>query len=487
MMDLDDLRTAINRGAVITYAGSLVGKLIVLGNTILLARLLAPEHFGLVALGLLVLSVSEAVTEAGPAAAIVWRSDASEETSAVALALSLLGAGLIAFVVVLTAPTLAQLFGEPDAAGVISAFALSILLSSPAAVFAGILQRRMAFGRRIVPEIARAVMKGAVGIPMAMAGFGVWSLVVAHISAVAVGLALTVWLAGWRPRLSLNTVIVRELLPYTLKIAAVGLLGVAMKKLDVVIIAMRFDATDLGYYTVAFTLVELAVMGICWSMSQSLFPALSAAGRTPERLQQALEGGMRALFIVTIPIAIGMAVLAEPFMLMVYGEKWAPAIPLVQILAFYGLIYALSFNLGDVYKATGRPGLLVWIGFANLLLAMPILIVGSHWGLVGVAAGQVVLAVLMSAIGWAVACRVTGIRINVLWNALWRPLFAATGAAAACLFVDGMATNGTAPPLRLFELGLLGLAVYCMLLLLVSTGLRDQIRARIRLRSGGSK
>ena len=474
MSEPERLNKAIRSGAAVSYSGFLAGKLISFVTMVVLARLLAPEDFGLVAIGFLVLAINEALTEAGAGAAIVWRQGNMDLTAAVSLTLSLILGAAMGLVVYLSADILAGFFSAPDSAGVIRAFAFCILLSSPSAVFSGILQRRMAFGRRIIPEISKAATKGIVGIPMALAGFGVWSLVYSHVLSIAIGLFLAVWLSGWRPRLSLDRAESRAILPYAMQIAAIGLMGVAIRKLDVVIVGYRFETEMLGHYTLAFSLIELVVLGICWSASQALFPALSQTVDDPQRLRQVFGRGLTLLLAVTLPVALGMALMAEPFILTVFGPKWAPAIPLMQILAFYALIYSMGFNLGDIYKATGRPHILTAINGANLVLAGPILLIGSQWGVAGIAAAQVVVACVISAINWVVAERVIGVGIGLLWTSVKRPLLATVGGGLLCLAADWMIGPAAAPALRLIVMCIGGIVGYGVLIVLLMPGLRPR-------------
>lgn len=460
---------AIRSGAMVSYFGFFAGKLIAFATMVVLARLLTPENFGLVAIGFLVLAINEALTEAGAGAVIVWRRGDLNVTAAVALSLSLASGAAMAGVVYLAAPMLAIFFKAPDVSGVIRAFAFCILLGSPSAVFSGILQRRMEFGRRIVPEIAKAVTKAIVGIPMALAGFGVWSLVYSHIASIAIGLILAMLLSGWRPRLSLDRSETKAILPYAVQIAAIGLLGVAIRKLDVAIVGYRFQTEMLGYYTLAFSLVELVVLGICWSASQALFPALSQSVDDVARLRQVFARGLTVLLAVTLPVAVGMALVAEPFILSVFGSKWASAVPLMQILAFYALIYSTGFNLGDIYKATGRPQVLTLIGAFNLVLAVPILLAGSLWGVAGIAGGQVLVACVISVVNWIVAGRLIGVGSDVLFSSLLRPFIATVGGALGCVTAGWAVQGNVSEPMRLVLMCLAGGLPYLMFLALLMT------------------
>ncbi|MFN4130478.1 MAG: lipopolysaccharide biosynthesis protein, partial [Paracoccaceae bacterium] len=461
-------------GAALSYGGFLSGKLISFLTMVVLARLLAPEDFGLVAIGFLVLAVNEALTEAGAGAAIVWRRGDLDATAAVALSLSLLSGAAMALVVYLSADRVAAFFAAPDSARVIRAFAFCILLSSPSAVFSGILQRRMAFGRRIIPEISKAATKAIFGIPLALAGFGVWSLVIGHVLSIAVGLGLAAWLSGWRPRLSLERAETLAILPYVLQTAAIGLLGMAIRKLDVVIVGYRFETEMLGHYTLAFSLIELVVLGICWSASQALFPALSQNVNDSARLHQVFSRGLSLLLAVTLPVAVGMALMAEPFILTVFGQKWAPAIPLMQILAFYALIYSAGFNLGDIYKATGRPQILTWISVFNLVLAVPILLAGSQWGVAGIACGQVAVACVITIVNWIVAGRLIGIGFGVLGTSVYRPLIATIGGAMACLAADWALGDAASPALRLIVMIAAGSMGYALLIFFLFPDIRHR-------------
>lgn len=452
----------IASGTAISYLGFFLGKIIVFLNTVVLARILLPEHFGLVAIGLLVLAVSETLAEAGTGAAIVWRRAEVVTVAPVALAVALIGATATTLTAILLAPQIADYFDAPEVVPIIRVLAVAALISTPTSVFTAILQSRMEFGRRLVTDTGKALTKGLVGIPLACLGAGAWSIVYGHLAGISVGLVLSWWFSGWKVRLGLQPEIVRQILPYGLQIAAVGLLGLAIRRLDVAIIGGQLTPTDLGYYTMAFSLIELSIMGLCWSASQAFFPALSGPARTREETAALFARGLSLLLAVTFPLAFGLAVLAEPIVLTVLGEKWRGAIQPMQILAFYALIFSAGFNLGDLYKATGRPGILTAINLVNLVIAVPLLVYASRGGLTGVALGQVGIAGVISLVNWAVAYRASGIGPTVLLRAVYAPLIAAGLASALCLALDRALLSDSGPALRLAAGSVAGLVGYAV-------------------------
>ncbi len=469
----------IASGTAVSYLGFFLGKIIVFLNTVVLARLLLPEHFGLVAIGLLVLAVSETIAEAGTGAAIVWRKGDVITIAPVALAVGLIGAAVTALAAVLLAPTIAAYFNTPEVVPIIRVLALAALVSTPTSVFTAILQARMEFGRRLVTDTSKALTKGLVGIPLAYFGAGAWSIVFGHLAGITVGLLLSWWFSRWKVRLGLQPDIVRQILPYGLQIAAVSILGLAIRRLDVAIIGGQLTTAELGYYTMAFSLIELSIMGLCWSASQAFFPALSGSGQAREETAALFSRGLSLLMAVIFPLAFGLAVLAEPVVLTVLGEKWRGAIAPMQILAFYALIFSIGFNLGDVYKATGRPGILTAINLVNLIIAVPLLLFASAGGLIGVALGQVGIAVVITTVNWIVAYRASGIGPRVLVQSVWAPFIAAGVTSMICLALDRLLLAESGPTLRLILGSIAGLSVYAALFGLLRRDMVDPILARL--------
>lgn len=470
----------IASGTAVSYLGFFLGKIIVFLNTVVLARILLPEHFGLVAIGLLVLAVSETVAETGTGAAIVWRKGEILTVAPVALAVSLVGGTVTAGAAILLAPQIANYFDAPEVVPIIQVLSLAALISTPTSVFTAILQSRMEFGRRLVTDTSKALTKGLVGIPLAFLGAGAWSIVFGHLAGITVGLVLSWWFSRWKVSLSLQPEILRQIVPYGLQIAAIALLGLAIRRLDVAIIGAQLTTTELGYYTMAFSLIELSIMGLCWSASQAFFPALSGSGRAREETAALFTRGLSLLMAVTFPLAFGLAVLAEPIVLTVLGEKWREAVPPMQILAFYALIFSAGFNLGDVYKASGRPEILTGINLVNLVIAVPLLIAASAGGLIGVALGQVGIAMVITTVNWIVAYRASGIGPSVLVQAIWAPLIAAGLTGALCVALDRLLLAESGPALRLIAGSAAGMTTYAVIFGLLRPDMVRPILARLR-------
>jgi PST family polysaccharide transporter len=435
-------------GVIWTHTGFLAVKIIGFLSTIVLARLLIPEDFGLLAIGLIVVAFFENLTEVGASAAVVWYKGEPHRVAGVALAVTLISATIVGIAIYFAAPLIADYFEEPRAVGILRVLCASLILSGPALVLSGLLQRRLAFKQRVVPEIAKAFTKGLVGIGLAVGGFGAWSLVFGHVAGLAAALLLIWALSDWRPTLSLDRTIFRAILPYGLQITLIGFIGMAVKSVDYLIIGRFFDARELGIYFLAFSIVDQLVMGICWAASQVLFPMFSSIGHTGV-LHDAYKESLAGIAAIVIPVALGIAVIADPLVAVTFGPKWQEAVPVMKAIAIYAIIYSFGFNLGDIYKAIGKPHILVFVGIAMLLVAVPLLTIFTRWGLLGVALGQICVAASFTGLNWIVAARVLGIGPSIYWCALKGPVFAGVVMVSCCAIMSVMAPESYVPRIAL--------------------------------------
>jgi O-antigen/teichoic acid export membrane protein len=414
LSDDQGLARGAMRGTMWNTATFMLGKGLLLVSTMVLARLLAPDDFGLMAIGLLFMAYLDALGDLGVGPAVIYRQrDSLRDTSTAQLMAAGTGSALAALTA-LTAPWVAAFFDEPRAASIIQVLAVSFLIHMLGSVHDARLQRDLDFKRRFGPEVGKAFVKSAVSIVLAVLGFGVWSLVWGQVAGTVVGTALYWRVAGFgfRPELDLGTA--RSLLRFGLPMTLLGLLGIVIQNLDYLIIGRRLDATALGYYTIAFRVPELLLMNLCYILSQALFPAYAKLRDDPEALRNGFARTLRYVTVVTAPVGVGLAVVAPEVMLLTFGPQWEPAIPVMQVLAVYALLYSISFNVGDVYKATGRPGVLNVISTIKIAVTAPLLWFLAAEGIVAVAVGMALSAAIMSAVELVIASRLLHVRLTFM-------------------------------------------------------------------------
>jgi lipopolysaccharide exporter len=413
-------------------AAYLVGRGLTLAATVVLARLLAPEDFGVVAIALVFLTFAESAADLGIAQALVYfprdprRSDA-------ALAVCLLSALALAVTGVLAAPLVADFFNRPDVAPMFRVLSLSLLLVALRQVPDALLRRELRFGRRAVAEASRALVQGGVSIVLALGGLGAWALVWGYLAGNLTWCLATWALAGyrpsvyfWRPRRATTG----PLLRYGMPAAGQGLLAALIFDVDYLVVGHFLGAEALGLYTLAFRLPQMLVINVFFLISAVAFPIFSRARDDPERLRSGYLRSLRLEAAYGVGAGVALAVSAPMLVPVLFGPGWEGSVAPLQALGVYATFRALGFGAVDVYKAIGRPGLAAAVSLARLIVLVPALIAATHFGIEGVAWAQAALALGFAVLMQGVACRILQLPVRELWSAARPALAVALGVTA---------------------------------------------------------
>jgi len=212
----------------------------------------------------------------------------------------------------------------------------------------------------------------------------------------------------------------------------------------------------------AFRVPDLIIVSLCHVVSQALFPAYAKLQHDPAGLRRGFLTALRYTALLTVPMGLGMTIVASDFVTLFYTSRWAPSIPVMQMLALYALLQSISFNAGDVYKAIGRPKILSYLGVVKLLVTIPVLWIAAGHGIRWVAAGQVAAALLLTVLSLEIACRVLSIRRIELLGALKPVGLAAAGMSLAALAL--LQVLPAAPAVRLAAVVPVAASAYALIL-----------------------
>lgn len=440
----------------------LLTKLATLIATIVLARLLTPEDFGVVALALVFVTYAEVTTDLGAAQALIYL-PASRRTTDTAVSLALLWGMVLAAGAALAAPAIAAFFGQPSIVPMIRVLALSLLLGALGDVPDALLRKRLRFRRRIAPSLARAVTRGGVSIGLAALGFGAWSIIWGYVASQLVWAA-----AGWlmvdhrlsARSLRLEPSALRPLVRFGLPAAGNALLLALVFNVDYLIVGERLGAEPLGFYTVAYRIPEMLILQALWIVSAVSFPLYSIAKDDLDLLRRGYLTGLRMLSFYGVATGVSLAVVAPMLVPAVFGEKWAPSIAPLQAIALYAVFATIAKGAMDLYKGIGRPGLAMSLSLVRLLVVVPALLYGATHGVAGVAWAHAAAALGISVLVQGIAVRLidipwrrwasalvpalavgAGIVLGAGAVRLWLPGsdWLRLGAAAAAAMVGGMA------------------------------------------------
>jgi O-antigen/teichoic acid export membrane protein len=403
------------RAAIWNYLSFGLGKLSVMVTITILARLLGPNEFGVVGYANLAIAYLTVLQDLGLSNALIQRRTDIEEASDSVFTSNLLVGMALTLFVYFTAPFVALFFHEPRVELLLQVLGVSFTIEALGSAHLALLKRELNFRRKMIPDLGRALVKGVVSIGLALLGYGVWSLVIGQLAGVAASVALAWMSYPWRPRLHINTAIIRSMFSFSVPLIAVDILAAIGYNLDYTLVGRMLGDTALGLYTMAYKIPELAISSICVMLAQVLFPAYSSVQHDMRLLTRGFLATIRYLQVVITPIALTIIILADPLVRGLLGSAWIEAIPLFQLIAVACLMRSIGTNVGDVYKAVGRPSILWKIGIVTIAVLAACLVIGVRYGLTGIAIAHVVAALQQMSLRLYIATRVLDVTLRDIW------------------------------------------------------------------------
>jgi PST family polysaccharide transporter len=351
----------------------------------ILARILGPDAYGLMGMANIVMVFLINFRDLGTAAAVVQRREISSVMiSSLFWVNAALGVVLGAVVFAIAIPA-ARFFNQPQLAPVLWALSLAFPIASAGVVHNALLTRHMQFREAAIVDMASAVTGYGVAVPMALAGFGVWSLVASNLTNGLVSTSLYWWFARFRPALKVDRAEIRSVAGFSLHLSGFGLVNYFARYADNLVVGRFLGKDPLAFYQMAYNLMLFPLQNISSVVAQVLLPAFSRLQDDNERFRDAYVRSSMLIALITFPAMIGMAVLADPLVTAVLGAKWKPAVPIFEILAPVGMAQSVQSLVGHIYIAKGRTDWMFrWnIGATCVLVAA--FFVGVRFGTIGVA------------------------------------------------------------------------------------------------------
>lgn len=409
------------------------------------------------------------------------RRDDIERASDTVFTLNMMVGAVISLLTVAVSPLVALYFREPQVTPMLRWLALSIFLNSLGSVHMARLQRELNFKWKIIPSLGNTFTKGLVSIGLALLQCGAWSLIFGQIAGAAVSLVLVWIVVPWRPRLTVDRSIAGSLFKYGSFIMGENALSVAQDDFDYLIVGRMFTQAAMGIYTLAYQIPEMLVISLLWVISDVIFPAFSSIQDQADNLKKSILQTMRYMGLIIAPICLGLIVAAEPIIRVVFGDQWLESVPIMQVLAAYALVLSIGFNIGDVYKAIGRPDISIKITIPAMFFRIAVLIIGAKLGgLIGIACGHLLAAVVEVTIRLTVATRI----LDLTFGDFARQLTGLAGASVMLLAALPVLwlTGGWQPLPRLILVIMIGAACYLAVIWRVEHTLLADLLARIRTR-----
>jgi PST family polysaccharide transporter len=430
------------QGAMWNYGGFLVSKGLLFVATLILARILSPSEFGLVGMALLVITALDILRDFGIGASLIYRQRDGQAAANLAFLLSAV-IGVMLFVGNwLLAPFVTVFFktnGPEETAtvtGLVQVLGFSLLFAGLGSTQDALLQKAIDYRRRMIPEVGRTLIKGVLQVALALAGFGVWSLVWGQVIGEACATILLWTVSSWRPTRLLDRTLLRPMVNYGTQIMMVGGLGWLVADIDYLIIGRFLGDAALGLYTLAFRIPELIIRNLAQAVSNVAFPVAARFQEDKAAMRHAYLTMQHYMLAILAPLGFGLFAVTPSLIHILFQDKWEPAIPVMELLSIYMVLSGISHWPGVVYKAVGRPDILNRLSFLKLVLLVPTLWwAATTYGIVGVGWGQVAVRVVVILIDMWTVSRFVQISMRANLQAIWPPLAASAIMAAAVRLV----------------------------------------------------
>jgi O-antigen/teichoic acid export membrane protein len=421
-------RTA--RGAAVTMVSQALKFLIGISGTVVLARLLTPEDYGLVGMVAVFTAFISVFKDFGLSSATVQRAEVSHAQVTNLFWVNVIVGSVLALAIAAAAPLLARFFGDPRLVGITAVSALGFFLGGLAIQHEALLRRQMRFTSLAAVEIGAMLASVILGVGFAWYGARYWSLVFSQLGLVTTT-AVSVWiLSGWRPGLPTRRSGVRSMLVFGGHLTGFNVINFWARNLDKLLIGRVWGAAQLGLYSRAYQLLLLPIDQIGAPITAVAVPALSRLADSPERYRQAYLRILAKLAMVTMPLMAFMIVTADWMVRLILGSQWMGVSPIFAWLGLAGLFQPLASTAGWLLITQDRTRDMFRWGTIGCTIIMASICAGLPWGGLGVAVSYSVCNVLIVQpfLLWFV-CRTGPVRAADVTRAI-----APAACASLCLF-----------------------------------------------------
>lgn len=361
---------------------------------LVLARLLAPDQFGLLAMISVFIAIATVVTDSGFSQAVVQRKSISQLDLSTVFFFNIILGAVMALLLCCLAPFIAAFYGNEELTDLLRFLSVGVFLTSLGQVHGAQLKRKLLFKRSVIASLPATVISGVVGVSLAFYGWGAWALAMQML--VGSGLrASLLWVAsGWCPSFSFSFKSLSSLLPFGSRMALLAVINSIFTNIYILFIGKFFLATDVGYYQRAEGFKRMASDNLNVIVARVLFPLFASIQDEAVRLRKLFLRSFGLLCIFFFPLMGTLAGVAEPLVLTLIGDNWLPCVVYLQLLCVVGALFPLNSVNVSVLKSLGHANKLLKIALVKRSLTIVMLIVTYRFGITVMILGQIIASVV---------------------------------------------------------------------------------------------
>lgn len=362
--------------------------------SIVLARILAPEDYGTIALVTVFTAILQVFVDSGLGTALIQKKDVDEIDFSSVFYFNFAVCLILYLGMFAAAPFIADFYGDVTLVPVIRILSLTIVISGVKGIQQAYVSRNMLFKRFFFSTIGGTIFSAVLGIAMAYAGFGIWALVAQQLSNTFID-TLILWITvRWRPTKSFSWTRLKNLLSFGWKLLVSSLLDTAFNNLRNLIIGKMYSSSDLAFYNQGDKFPKVIVTNINASIDSVLLPTMSSAQDDKERVKQMTRRAIKTSTYVMAPLMMGLAFCAEPIVSLVLTDKWLPCVPFLRIFCITYMFWPVHTANLNAINAMGRSDWFLRLEIIKKIMGMTILLSTMWFGVMAMAYSLLLSSVL---------------------------------------------------------------------------------------------
>lgn len=445
-MSQPDLKSEVTSGILWSGAGRVVQQVVQFGLSVVMARLLSPGDYGLMAMVMVFTGFAGMLADAGFNAALVQRQDLKEIHIHTVYWVTLSSGLLLAGLTFLASPWLADFYHAPVLESIFRVVAVNFVFGALGNVPSAILQKGMRFQTLAKIEASSLLLSGLVGIGVAWSGAGLWSLVAQSVSAAMMTALFRCWSCKWIPKLVFSRAALKDIWGFSGNLYGFNFINYWARNADNLMVGKFFGAAPLGAYNRAYALMLLPITQISSVINQVVFPALASIQGDKERVKRIYLRAIGTVTLLAFPMMFGLFVVANPFVLTVYGPKWEEVTVLLQVLALVGAMQVLVNSTGWIFMSQGRTDVMLKWGAMFAIAAVISFSIGIALGSVkAVAICYAILNALYFYPALAIGGRIIGMKVSEVLKVVSGSFYCSVAMACILMWIQVMLPHSWAP------------------------------------------
>ena len=382
-------------GVLWKFAERILAQIVSLVVSVVLARILLPEDYGIVAMVTVFITVANVFVTSGIPTALIQKKDADNKDFSAVFYFNLFFSLVIYSLIYLAAPYVARFYLMPTLSTVLRVMGLRIIISAINSVQHSYVSRHMMFRKYFWSTLFGTVVSGFIGIVMAYNRFGVWALVAQYMVNTTIDTTVLFFTVEWRPSLYFSWTRIKELVVYGWKVLFEGVSNTIFQQIQSLIIGKVYTSGDLGFYTKAQQFPNLLVTNISVSVSSVLLPTFSNLQDKEYKVQKMLRKSVRLTCFLIVPMLVGLAAVADAFVTVVLTEKWLACVPFMQVYCVVNLAYSMLIPRHQALLGIGRSDIFMYEHIFSRIIQLIILILTFRVSVFAITISTLVGAIIM--------------------------------------------------------------------------------------------